>query len=99
MAQSFGFAAFKKAGKFYFLQSSQNIRERGNQLFRRVVIYLPETHGEFRAAPKNAVHFLYGAALHRPGESPWTPYAVLCGTELWGVAQSFAFAVFATLIC
>ena len=33
----------------------------------------PETHGEFRAAPKNAVHFLYGAALHRPGEHPWTP--------------------------
>ena len=25
MAQSFGFAAFKKAGKFYFLQSSQNV--------------------------------------------------------------------------
>ena len=29
VAQSLGFAAFKKAGKFYFLQSSQNIRERG----------------------------------------------------------------------
>ena len=28
MAQRLGFAAFKKAGKFYFLQSSQNIRER-----------------------------------------------------------------------
>ena len=28
---------------------------------------------EFRAAPKNAVHFLYGAVLHRPGEHPWTP--------------------------
>ena len=36
----------------------------------------------FASAPKNAVHFLYGAALHRPGERPWTPYAVLCGTEL-----------------
>ena len=21
--------------------------------------------------------------MRRPGESPWTPYAVLCGTELW----------------
>ena len=41
VAQSFGFAAFKKAGKFYFLQSSQNIRERGNQLFRRVVFPSP----------------------------------------------------------
>ena len=40
-------------------------------------IYLPETHGEFRAAPKNAVHFLYGAVLHRPGEYPWTPYDLL----------------------
>ena len=28
VAQSLGFAAFKKTGKFYFLQSSQNIRER-----------------------------------------------------------------------
>ena len=39
-------------------------------------IYLPETL-QFRAAPKNAVHFLYGAVLHRPGEHPWTPYAML----------------------
>ena len=31
----------------------------------------------FAPAPKNAVHFLYGAALHRPGERPWTPYAML----------------------
>ena len=31
---------------------------------------------EFRAAPKNAVHFLYGAALHRPGGTPGPPYAV-----------------------
>ena len=32
----------------------------------------------------------------------WTPYAVLCGTELWGpkpVIPTNAFAVFATLIC
>ena len=48
----------------------------------------PETHGEFRAAPKNAVHFLYGAALHRPGEHPWTPKAMLSlfdagGRGLW----------------
>ena len=28
-------------------------------------IYLPETL-QFRAAPKNAVHFLYGAVFHRP---------------------------------
>ena len=28
-------------------------------------IYLPETL-QFRAAPKNAVHFLYEAVLHRP---------------------------------
>ena len=27
----------------------------------------------FASAPKNAVHFLYGAAFHRPGELPWTP--------------------------
>ena len=38
VTQSFGFAAFKKARKFYFLQSSQNIRERrafasGNSCF------------------------------------------------------------------
>ena len=39
-------------------------------------IYLPETL-QFRAAPKNAVHFLYGAVFHRPGEHPWTPYAML----------------------
>ena len=32
-------------------------------------IYLPETL-QFRAAPKNAVHFLYGAALHRPALLP-----------------------------
>ena len=32
-------------------------------------IYLPETL-QFRAAPKNAVHFLYGAVLHRPALLP-----------------------------
>ena len=68
----------EKQDKLYFLQSSQTLREKVSPL----PIYLPETHGEFRAAPKNAVHFLYGAALHRPGGTPGPPYAVLCGTEL-----------------
>ena len=73
--------ALVKQGKTDFFKSSQTSRERGNQRFRCVgfpspylftrnswtlPIYLPETHGEFRATPKNAVHFLYGAALHRP---------------------------------
>ena len=52
MAQSFAFAAFKKAGKFYFLQSSQNIRERGNQLFRRVVFPSPLDPHPFLAATR-----------------------------------------------
>ena len=88
------FSALVKQGKLYFFKSSQTSRERGNQLFRRVVVpsplnphpFLAATGGiprapyaitrnswSFAPAPKNAVHFLYGAALHRPGEHPWTP--------------------------
>ena len=70
----------EKQGKLYFLQSSQTKGRGETNAFDAKVsplpIYLPETHGEFRAAPKNAVHFLYGAALHRPGGSPGPPYAV-----------------------
>ena len=70
--------AFKKAGK---------IQGRGetnafDAMVSPLPIYLPETL-QFRAAPKNAVHFLYGAALHRPGERPWTPRALLCFFRQW----------------
>ncbi len=34
---------------------------------------LPKLMESFAPAPKNAVHFLYGAVLHRPGEHPRTP--------------------------
>ena len=75
MAQSFGFAAFKKAGKFYFLQSSQNIRERGNQLFRRVVFPSPLDPHPFLAATRGVpLDPLCRALWHR---------AWVCATELW----------------
>ena len=52
-------------------------------------IYLPETL-QFRAAPKNAVHFLYGAVLHRPGGTPG-PLSLFCATALCKAAKSAAF--------
>ena len=69
--ESKGNCAFKKAGK---------IQGRGetnafDAMVSPLPIYLPETL-QFRAAPKNAVHFLYGAVLHRPGGTPGPPYAV-----------------------
>ena len=57
LLESKGNRAFKKAGK---------IQGKGEtNAFSPLPIYLPETL-QFRAAPKNAVHFLYGAVLHRP---------------------------------
>ena len=85
VAQILGFAAFKKAGKFYFLQSSQNIRERGNQLFRRVVFPSPLDPHPFLAATRGV---------------PLDPYATPQDVSAhFRSVDMTAFAVFATLIC
>ena len=97
--ESKGNCAFKKAAKICFFKSRQTLRERGNQRFRcddamvsPLPIYLPETL-QFRAAPKNAVHFLYGAVFHRPGERPWTPKSFLCNSLVQKL-QNSAYAEF-----
>ena len=80
MAQSFAFAAFKKAGKFYFLQSSQNIRERGNQLFRRVVFPSPYLFTRNFAVShlllKMRCIFFTEQSYTDQGSTPGPPYAV-----------------------
>ena len=54
--------------------------ERGNQRFRCDGFPSPylftRNSWSFAPAPKNAVHFLYGAVFHRPGGTPGPPYAV-----------------------
>ena len=106
VAQSFALAAFKKAGKdkgegkpTFSTRSfplSLFIYPKLMESFG-LLLKIPETHGEFRAAPKNAVHFLYGAALHRPGESPWTPYAVLSLFDAGVLIRNSAQAEFGAL--
>ena len=77
LLESKGNCAFKKAGKIQGRGETNAFDAKVSPL----PIYLPETHGEFRAAPKNAVHFLYGAVLHRPGGTPG-PLNLFCDTEL-----------------
>ena len=93
MAQSFGFAAFKKAGKFYFLQSSQNIRERGNQLSLFIYPKLMESFGLL--LKMRCIFFTeqpytdQGAPLDPLCRALWHR-ALFCGTELGFCTQIMA---------
>ena len=44
----------------------------------------------FAPAPKNAAHFLYGEALHRPGGTPGPPYAVPSLFEIGVLISEFS---------